>query len=226
MSDPLPAGVPADLPWLDVDVEPHHVEFFRNGVVRLYEATIAPGTATQFHRHALDTVYVVTSGGAFRSDEPGRQHPGTRLGRSVSPLRRVALLTRRVFTQGWLRMPAGTVIIQPHRTRPLIHQVEASGRNREPVRMIGVELRVPTQPIRIRGRGLRLEHSGAPATVYRLSQGAAVTAARGAAIVCPTGAATARKQHTSQTVPPGRAAYLEPGNWTIDCPADTILIAL
>ena len=67
-----------------LDREPNHVELFRNDAVRVYEARIDPGTATLYHHHSLDTIYVIMAGGRFRSEEPAHQKSSTKLGRSVS----------------------------------------------------------------------------------------------------------------------------------------------
>ena len=59
--------------WVEVNDEPNHVEQFRNDAVRVYEARIDPGTATLYHHHSLDTIYVIMAGGRFRSEEPVHQ---------------------------------------------------------------------------------------------------------------------------------------------------------
>jgi len=71
---------------VDVSAEPNHVEQFRSAVVRVYEVTIRAGMATLYHRHDRDTVYVITSGGRFRSHEPRHQRSRTSLGRSTGLL--------------------------------------------------------------------------------------------------------------------------------------------
>lgn len=155
--------------WVDVSAEPNHVEQFRTDVARVYEVTIKAGTATLYHRHDRDTVYVLTSGGRFRSQEPGHQRSRTSLGRSTPLVSQLRLLVSRL-TRGWLRVPTGTVILQPHKDFPLIHRVHAHPSNPGPIRMIGVELQNghPT-PNRIdRVAGLSVEKHGARWLVYRL----------------------------------------------------------
>jgi hypothetical protein len=163
----------ADVDWVDVSVEPHHVEQFHAAGVRVYEVTIDPGTATQFHRHDRDTVYVITAGGRFRSEEPGHQRSRTSLGRSTSLLSQLRLLATRTV-HGWLRMANGTVILQPHHAYPLIHRVLAHPSNAGPIRMVGVELQpdyhAPTQVA-----GLRVEKHGPRWRVYRLRLNAGKT---------------------------------------------------
>ena len=114
--------------WVDVSAEPNHVEQFRSDVARVYEVTIMPGTATLYHRHDRDTVYVITAGGRFRSQEPGHQRSRTSLGHSTGLLSQLGLLAARL-THGWLQVPAGTVILQPHKDFPLIHRVHAHRTN-------------------------------------------------------------------------------------------------
>lgn len=162
--------------WVDVSVEPNHVEQFHTDFARVYEVIIDPGTATLYHRHDRDTVYVITVGGRFRSQEPGRQRGRTSLGRATSLLSQLRLLATRLM-RGWLKVPGGTVILQPHKDFPLIHRVHAHRSNSGPIRMIGIEL--PTgHPARRRiGRapGLRIEKHSSRWLVYRLRLDAGAT---------------------------------------------------
>jgi hypothetical protein len=181
-----------DVDWVDVSVEPHHVEQFRAAGVRVYEVSIDPGTATQFHRHDRDTVYVITAGGRFRSEEPGHQRNRTSLGRSTSLLSQLRLLATRT-AHGWLRMANGTVILQPHHTYPLIHRVLAHPSNAGPIRMVGVELPAdyhPPGPI-TQVAGLRVEKNGSRWRVYRLRLNAGktttLTLSGGGVLVVATG---------------------------------------
>lgn len=184
-----------DVDWVDVSVEPHHVEQFRAAGVRVYEVTIQPGTATQFHRHDRDTVYVLTAGGRFRSEEPGQQRSRTSLGRSTGMLSQLRLWASRTL-HGWLRMATGTVILQPHRAYPLIHRVLAHPSNPGPIRMIGVELQDDYRaPDPVTGvAGLRVEKHGQRWRVYRLRLDAGstttFTAPVGGVLVVVAGSAT------------------------------------
>jgi hypothetical protein len=127
--------------WVDVIDEPHHVEAFGNDHVRVFEVCIAPGAATQYHRHTIDTVYVLTAGGRLRSDEPVVQPSRTRVGNSVPVPRKLGWLAGRALVGGWLTMPTGTLLMQYHTGYPLVHRVVAAERNRAAIRMIGIELR-------------------------------------------------------------------------------------
>jgi hypothetical protein len=156
--------------YVAVDDEPNHVEKFRSGGVRLYEATIPPGRATEFHRHDRDTLYVILAGGRFRSDEPGQQHAGTRLGRSVTRPRQLRWLVRRALT-GWLTMPTGTLLVQPHAAHPLIHRVIAAATNPLAIRMFGIEMHNAVHlstRAGLRGDGIHVEYLDPRYTVYRL----------------------------------------------------------
>ena len=70
------------VPNVDVGDEPHHIECFRNDHVRVYLATIDPGASTLYHRHRVNTLYVVIAGGVNRSDEPGHQRQRAGVGAS------------------------------------------------------------------------------------------------------------------------------------------------
>ena len=98
------AGISVD--WVDVSAEPNHVEQFRTDVARVYEVTINAGTATLYHRHDRDTVYVITAGGRFRSQEPGHQRSRTSLGRSTGLGSQLRLLATRLTQDGCRCPPA------------------------------------------------------------------------------------------------------------------------
>ncbi|MFT4123994.1 MAG: hypothetical protein QM635_09195 [Microbacteriaceae bacterium] len=155
--------------WVPVEEEPVHRELFRNDLVRVYEARIDPGSVTLDHRHDRDTVYVIVRGGTFRSDNAGRWRSRTALGRSVGVPRTLWWLLRRL-TVGWLTMPAGTVLWQPHASYPLIHRVTGSPRNDQAVRMLGIELRQDRPPRRMPTLpGVQLEYASSRTSTYRLS---------------------------------------------------------
>lgn len=125
---------------LPVGDEPHHEELFTAAGVRVYRAVLPPGLATWKHRHDRDTRYVVAAGGRLRSDEPGRQRPGTRVGHSTPAPRKLAWLLSRSLGRGWISASTGTVLVQPHESRPLVHRVCAHPENRESLVLVGVEL--------------------------------------------------------------------------------------
>jgi hypothetical protein len=203
--------------WVDVSAEPNHVEQFRSDTVRVYEVTIDPGTATLYHRHSRDTVYVITSGGRFRSQEPGHQRSRTSLGRSTGLLSQLRLLVSRL-RHGWLQMPSGTVVLQPHRDFPLIHRVHAHPSNPGPIRMIGVELqssRPPPSKIS-RVAGLRVEKCRSRWFVYRLRLDGGTTATftvpNGGVLVVVAGTAVSSDGQGTTT---GSARQLPHGTVTV-----------
>ena len=155
--------------WVPVELEPVHGELFQNQLVRVYEARIEPGATTLDHRHDEDTVYVVVRGGTFRSDNSWRQRNVTRTGRSSGLLRPVGWLVTRL-TIGWLRIPDGTLLWQPHAEHPLVHRVTAASSNDAAVRMLGIELRSHRPPRRIpETTAVRLEYASPRSTSYRLT---------------------------------------------------------
>ncbi|KAA8946943.1 hypothetical protein [Mycobacterium sp.] len=147
--------------WVDVSIEPWHVEQFQTQGVRVYEVTIPPGGRTTFHRHTRDTTYVVIAGGRVRSQElrPRRAGLVHRWGMVAAGLGR-----------RWERLPTGVVVLRAHRRRPLIHQVTAHPANTGDVRLIGVEL--PSEhrcsAVLSESATVRREHPGAPWPVYRV----------------------------------------------------------
>jgi len=227
-------GTDFGVDWVDVTIEPHHVEQFANRDVRIYEATIAPGTATQFHRHTHDTIYVITAGGRFRSDEPGRQDPGTQVGRSTPLPRQLWWLATRQLAGGWVRIPTGTLIAQPHHTHPLIHRVIAHPTNTTAIRMLGVELHRdrPVSAQLADTPGIRLEHRGPPWPAYRLNtpadaQRQQVTLAGGGVLVDVAGSATVQHDGQVDQFQPGQARWLAPGQTAIQSRGmDVLLIPL
>lgn len=209
-----------EVEWVDVSVEPNHVEQFRTDVARVYEVTIKAGTATQYHRHDSDTVYVITAGGRFRSQEPGHQRSRTALGRSTGLLTQLGLLTARLSGR-WLQVPNGTVILQPHKDFPLIHRVHAHPANQNAIRMIGVELRTGhPAPSRIgRIAGLRVEKHSSRWLVYRLRLDAGTTTTftvtGGGVLVVVAGAARWSGSSGGQDAVQGSAHRLPHGAVTV-----------
>ena len=212
-------GTDFGVDWVDVTIEPHHAEQFTNQDVRIYEATIPPGTATLFHRHTRDTLYVITAGGRFRSEEPGHQIPGTRLGRSTPLSRQLWWMATRSLAGGWVTMPTGTIVAQPHRTHPLIHRVIGHPPNTTAIRMLGVELhreRPASAPL-VGARGIRTECQGPPWPAYRLNtpadaQPQDLTLAGGAVLVVVAGSTTVQHDGQVHHLQPGQARWLPPGH--------------
>lgn len=204
--------------WVDVSIEPHHLEQFRTHGVRVYEVRIPPGTPTQFHRHDRDTIYVLTAGGRFRSQEPGHQRSRTALGRSTPLPTQLRLLAARL-RRGWFEMPTGTVILQPHRSLPLIHRVTAHPFNSGDVAMVGVEL---SADYRYPGAlpqtaALQAEHHGPRWPVYRLRVGSGgdttLSLPGGGVLVVVDGTASLPGRDLAVTA--GQVRWLAPGSTSV-----------
>lgn len=156
--------------YVDVDDEPNHVEQFKNEYVRVYLATIAPGARTLYHRHCVNTLYIVMAGGLSRSDEPGHQKQRTGVGRSTHATTKLLWWSRRKLGRT-LRLPTGTLLAQYHGEFPLTHRLCAAAGNEQPMRMLGIELltnpdrqleRAPSLP------GLPVEYEDAQVIAYRI----------------------------------------------------------
>ena len=205
-----------DVDWVEVNDEPHHVEQFRNDAVRVYEARIDPGTATLYHHHSLDTIYVITAGGRFRSEEPVHQASSTRLGRSISLPTKLVWVIRRALTGGTLQMPAGTFLMQYHRAHPLIHRVIASSENDTPIRMLGIELRATSNPsVLPTGSGVRLEYADEHARTYRIQRGPGertemLQAAHGAVLAVIAGTGVLSIDGDEQQLAAGSVSWITP----------------
>jgi hypothetical protein len=83
--------------------------------VRVYDVLIPPGDRTLYHRHTEDTFYVAVDEATVRDRTWGDDEARTGTA------------------------PAGTAMCRPHRSRPLIHQVENVGAG--PMRLIGAEIK-------------------------------------------------------------------------------------
>jgi dihydroflavonol-4-reductase len=202
--------------WVEVDDEPNHVEQFRNDAVRVYEARIDPGTATLYHHHSLDTIYVIMAGGRFRSEEPVHQRSSTKLGRSVSLPTKLVWGIRRAVTGGTLQMPAGTFLMQYHRAHPLVHRVAASSENAAPIRMLGIELQATSHPsVLPAGSGVRLEYADEHARTYRIRRGTGewtdmLQPAHGAVLAVIAGTGVLSIEGTEQHLAAGSVSWIAP----------------
>jgi hypothetical protein len=156
--------------YVDVSDEPHHIEQLRNPYVRVYLATIEPGTCTLYHRHRVNTLYIVTSEGSSKSEEPGNQKQHTGVGRSVPVATKLTWWAKRKLARTF-RLPTGTVLMQYHAEFPLTHRLCAASENDQPIRMLGIELLTdphpaPGPPPRL--AALPVEYHDGQATVYRI----------------------------------------------------------
>ena len=156
--------------YVEVNDEPHHIEQLRNAYVRVYLATIEPGTCTLNHRHRVNTLYIVMSEGFSTSEEPGNQKQRTGVGRSIPVTTKLTWWAKRKLARTF-RLPTGTVLMQYHAEFPLTHRLCAASDNDQPIRMLGIELL--TDPHRPRDHPpelgtLPIEYHDGQATVYRI----------------------------------------------------------
>ena len=158
------------VPCVDVEDETHHVECFRNEHVRIYLATITPGTTTLYHRHRVNTLYIVISGGTIRSEEPGHQRQRAGVGRSITTPTKLSWWLRRKLSRP-LQLSTGTVLMQYHARYPLIHRLYAASSNPRPIKMLGVELLTRVARMAEASTcpsGLPVEYQDRQATTYRI----------------------------------------------------------
>ncbi len=101
--------------YVEVRDEPRHRRRFENAFVRVYDVLVPPGELTLYHRHVEDTLYVSILEATVRDQTFGAAE-------------------RRTGS-----VPAGISVCRPHRSEPLIHQVENVGEG--DMRMIGAEVK-------------------------------------------------------------------------------------
>jgi hypothetical protein len=143
--------------WVSVADEPLHRARFADERLRIYEAVIAPGEQTAFHRHDQDTLYAVLAGGRSSTEAfPGAYGGAYSFPRTIRWTWLLAWgITRAVF--GWTDLPAGAWFVLPAHRQPATHRVRASTTNRSALRMLGVEIlaRQPTKSPRGGAAGKR-----------------------------------------------------------------------
>jgi len=156
---------------VEVNDEPNHVESFRNEYVRVYMATIPPGTNTLYHRHCENTLYVAIEGGIHHNDIPGAQRQrSVGLPRSIGLMTKAAWALRRLLF-GTVDLPTSTMVMQYHRDFPIVHRICASAKNKRPMKLLGIEVfrhaKLPDEgPLET--SGFVLEYTDDEVTVYRI----------------------------------------------------------
>jgi dihydroflavonol-4-reductase len=157
--------------YVEVNDEPNHVERFKNDWVRVYMATIAPGTKTLYHRHRENTLYIAIEGGIHHNDLPGTQKQRSiGLPRSLRLTTKVVWLLRRLLF-GTVDLPTSTMVMQYHRDFPIIHRICASAKNGHPMELLGIEVfRHPAcrNDTPLDASGFALEYTDSELTVYRI----------------------------------------------------------
>ena len=101
--------------FVEVRDEPQHYHRFENDYARVYDVRFAPGEASLFHRHDIDTMYVTVYDTkvydlTYQSDEPQVHN-----------------------------LPSGLSLCRPHGFAPLIHKVRNDGVGL--MHMIGAEVK-------------------------------------------------------------------------------------
>ncbi len=136
--------VSGSLAWVPVADEPLHHALYSDERVRIYEAVIAPGERTAFHRHDQHTLYTVIAGGKSSTEAfPGASAGAYRFPRTTGLPQLLAWgFTRAVF--GWTDLPDGSWFVMPAHGRSIVHRVKASAGNRSAMRMLGIEFAPPS----------------------------------------------------------------------------------
>jgi hypothetical protein len=167
--------------YVEVNDEPNHVESFRNEYVRVYMATIPPGTNTLYHRHCENTLYIAIEGGIHHNDIPdGQKQRSVGLPRSIGLMTKAAWALRRLLF-GTVDLPTSTMVMQYHRDFPIVHRICASAKNKRPMKLLGIEVfrhaKLPDQgPLDT--SGFVLEYTDDEVTVYRILLGAGALTGR------------------------------------------------
>jgi hypothetical protein len=161
---------PLDIDYVDVEDEPNHSERVKNEYVHAYLATIPPGTCTLYHRHGVNTLYIVVEPGLSRSEAPGNQKQRIGVGRSTHAATKLSWwFERKRGRQPWF--PTGTLLMYHNGEFPLIHRLCADARNQQPIRMLGMALLTNARPLGERApklKGLPLEYQDDQVTAYRI----------------------------------------------------------
>jgi hypothetical protein len=127
--------------YVDVIDDPLHKEVYADGYFRAYIATIEPGQATGYHRHCEDTVYIVINGGRMgNTNFNGYKRSPMVFPRSFPLYKKLWFAVQNVFA-GSVHLPDGLFFFMPTKKHPAIHLATASARNRETVRLLGIEMR-------------------------------------------------------------------------------------
>lgn len=161
--------------YVEVKDEPNHIESFRNEYVRVYMATIPPGTKTLYHRHCENTLYIAIEGGIHHNDVPGAQKQrSVGLPRSLGLATKVAWALRRLLF-GTVNLPTSTMVMRYHRDFPIIHRICASAKNKRPMKLLGIEVfphaAIPNDTT-LDASGFPLEYIDNELAVYRIRLGA------------------------------------------------------
>jgi len=136
--------------YVEVHDEPRHRRRFEDALVRVYDVLIPPTDTTLYHRHTEDTFYVAVNEATVRDQTWGEEEARTGTA------------------------PAGMVLCRPHRSKPLIHQVQNLGEGH--MRLIGAEIKgqakhTATEVLDAPGHELSLERDQLRVYDLRLAPG-------------------------------------------------------
>ena len=129
-----------ELKYVEVINDPLHVELFKNEFIRLYNASLSPGTATMFHRHCEDTIYVVHEGGEISTEiYPGSQKSPTSFPRSFRFYKKI-LMAIRLVVSGSIKLPKALFFCILSKDQPIVHRAISSEKNLHNMELMGVEI--------------------------------------------------------------------------------------
>ena len=130
-----------EIEYVEVNDEPKHKEVYSNKYVRIYQAILKPGETTQFHRHQLDTMYLVISGGSIRTENSSKfkRYP-IHFPKPIGIIQMVKMLWGK-WILGSIYMPDGFVFFLTHKKNPCIHRAIASDTNRKDMVLMGFEMK-------------------------------------------------------------------------------------
>lgn len=129
--------------YVEVKYEPSHKEIFVNNESRIYLAEIAPGEKTLFHRHSVDTLYIVLSGGWIKTEDAikGAKYPIIFSG-DVTIIDKCKMALSKLIKKE-VFMSKGLSFILKHKKYPTVHRALASDKNTGNIVMLGIELSGP-----------------------------------------------------------------------------------
>ena len=126
--------------YVEVINEPLHVELFQNEYIRLYNASLPPGTATMFHRHCEDTVYIVHEGGEISTENfSGSPKSPTILPKSFSLYKKI-LMGARLKITGAVKLPKSLFFCILSKNQPIVHRAVTSKNNINKMELMGIEI--------------------------------------------------------------------------------------
>lgn len=126
--------------YVEVTQEPSHKEVFINDQSRIYLVDIPPGEKTLFHRHSVDTVYIVLSEGWIKTEDADKddKYPIVFSG-DVTIIDKCKMAWNRLIKKE-VYLSKGLTFILKHKEYPTVHRALASDNNTMNIVMLGIEL--------------------------------------------------------------------------------------